>query len=140
MIREPMIPVIRSLPSSNPRASQSLEPNPEPTSKKCANGGHNTGIAAMHARITRICQRVARLRWCDGRKLIALIYVVIFIAVMAVRPAPAAELPRAMLGAWCGSWGYQFERFDSDSYDALYTWRIDDVKGCANRGGFRIHK
>jgi hypothetical protein len=37
-----------------------------------------------------------------------LICVVIFIAVMAVRPAPAAELSRQMLGSWCGQWSYQF--------------------------------
>jgi hypothetical protein len=33
--------------------------------------------------------------------LMTLICVVIFIAVMAVRPASAAELSRKMLGLWC---------------------------------------
>lgn len=40
--------------------------------------------------------------------LMTLICVVIFIAVMAVRPASAAELSRKMLGSWCGQWVINF--------------------------------
>ena len=71
--------------------------------------------------------------------LMTLICVVIFIAVMAVRPAPAAELSRKMLGSWCGQWGYQFPHSDVDD-EQMYWWRIEDVEGCANRGGVRVRK
>jgi hypothetical protein len=69
--------------------------------------------------------------------MMTLICVLTFIAVMAVRPAPAAELSRQMLGAWCGSWSYQFPSVDDETF---YWWRIEDVKDCANRGGIRIRK
>jgi hypothetical protein len=64
------------------------------------------------------------------------ICVAIFIAVMAVRPAPAAELSRQMLGSWCGQWGWQFPDF----YATGMWWRTEDVEGCGNRGGVRVRK
>jgi hypothetical protein len=68
-----------------------------------------------------------------------LICVVIFIAVMAVRPAPAAELSRKILGSWCGQWGYQFAHSDVDD-EQRYWWRTEDVEDCGNRGGVRFRK
>jgi len=44
------------------------------------------------------------------------------------------KLPDAILGAWCGSWGWQFP-----DDDASHLWRTDDVHDCANRGGIDIH-
>jgi hypothetical protein len=75
-------------------------------------------------------------RCVDAFPMMTLICVVIFIAVMAVRPAPAAELSRKMLGSWCGKWSWQFPYSDVDDY----WWRAEDVEGCANRGGVRIRK
>jgi hypothetical protein len=43
-----------------------------------------------------------------------LICLLIFIAVMSVRPAPGAELSPKMLGSWCGQWSYQFPYSDVD--------------------------
>jgi hypothetical protein len=71
--------------------------------------------------------------------LMTLICVVIFIAVMAVRPASAAELSRKMLGSWCGQWSYQFPYSDVDD-EPMYWWRIEDVEGCGNRGGIRVRE
>jgi hypothetical protein len=70
--------------------------------------------------------------------MMTLICVMIFIAVMAVRPAPAAELSRKMLGSWCGQWGYQFHSAVDD--ESGYWWRIEDVEDCGNRGGVRVRK
>lgn len=53
----------------------------------------------------------------------------------AQKSATKAKLPDAMLGAWCGSWGWQFP-----DDDAGHLWRTDDVEDCANRGGVRIRK
>jgi hypothetical protein len=68
--------------------------------------------------------------------LMTLACVVIFITVMAVRPASAAELPLKMLGSWCGQWGWQFP----DGYSAGMWWRVEGVEGCGNRGGVRFRK
>jgi hypothetical protein len=45
-------------------------------------------------------------------------------------------LPDEIVGAWCGSWGYQFPEDD----DAEHWWRAEHVENCANRGGVRIRK
>jgi hypothetical protein len=45
------------------------------------------------------------------------------------------ELPDAMLGAWCGQWGWQFP-----DDDAEHWWRTDNVEDCANRGGVHVRK
>jgi hypothetical protein len=50
-------------------------------------------------------------------------------------PAARPTLPDSMMGAWCGSWGYQF---DDDS--ASRYWHAEKVQDCANRGGFRISR
>jgi hypothetical protein len=49
--------------------------------------------------------------------------------------ATKAELPKAMLGAWCGQWGWQFP-----DDDAEHWWRTDNVEDCGNRGGVRVRK
>ena len=50
--------------------------------------------------------------------------------------ATKAELPDAMLGAWCGQWGYQFPNDDAEHW-----WRVEgDVEDCGNRGGVRVRK
>jgi hypothetical protein len=57
---------------------------------------------------------------------------------MALRSAAAAvnvEMPDEMLGAWCGSWAYQFPESS-----AGHLWRADDVEDCANRGGISVRK
>src|SRR5262249_27122487 len=46
-----------------------------------------------------------------------------------------AKLPDKMLGAWCGSWGYQFPNDDAEHW-----WRTNNVEDCANRGGVRVRK
>jgi hypothetical protein len=46
-----------------------------------------------------------------------------------------AELPDAMLGAWCGHWAWQFPDDGAERW-----WRTDDVEDCANRGGVRVRK
>ena len=51
--------------------------------------------------------------------------------------ATKAKLPDAMLGDWCGKWGWQFPGSDND---AMHWWRTDDVKGCGNRGGIHVRK
>jgi hypothetical protein len=50
--------------------------------------------------------------------------------------ATRVKLPDAVVGAWCGQWGYQFPEDD----DAEHWWRVDDVENCGNRGGVRIRK
>jgi hypothetical protein len=55
--------------------------------------------------------------------------------VVARGAAESAKLPDRMLGAWCGSWGYQFP-----DNDAEHWWRTNHVTDCANRGGIRIRK
>src|ERR1700757_203666 len=54
----------------------------------------------------------------------------------AQKSATKTKLPDAMLGAWCGQWGWQFP----DDGDTEHWWRADDVEDCANRGGVRIRK
>ena len=50
--------------------------------------------------------------------------------------ATRAELPDAMLGSWCGQWGWQFPDDNADHW-----WRTEDYeKDCGNRGGLRIRK
>jgi hypothetical protein len=46
----------------------------------------------------------------------------------AQTPATKAKLPGAMLGAWCGQWGWQFP-----DDEAEHWWRTDgDPGGCGN--------
>ena len=66
------------------------------------------------------------------------IFPITIIALLAAltSPAPAQQkLPDSMLGAWCGSWGYQFPDSEADHF-----WRIANIKGCANRGGIRVRR
>src|SRR5258705_3111444 len=49
--------------------------------------------------------------------------------------ATKAELPDAMLGAWCGHWAWQFPDDGAERW-----WRTNDVEDCANRGGVRVRK
>jgi hypothetical protein len=69
-------------------------------------------------------------------RLMMAICVAIFIVFMGIRPAPAIELPKEILGPWCGQWGGQFPNDDT----AMHWWRVDDVENCGNRGGVHIHK
>jgi len=40
-----------------------------------------------------------------------------------------------MLGAWCGSWGYNFPDDGAGRY-----FRTDDVGDCAHHGGMQVRK
>jgi hypothetical protein len=53
----------------------------------------------------------------------------------ATAQSPKVELPDAMLGAWCGQWGWQFP-----DEDAEHWWRTEDVEDCGNRGGIHVRK
>jgi hypothetical protein len=59
------------------------------------------------------------------------ICVAIFIMFMGIRPAPAIELPKEILGAWCGQWSYQFPNDDT----TMHWWSVDNVENCGNPGG-----
>jgi hypothetical protein len=59
---------------------------------------------------------------------------------MGIRPAPAAELPNEMLGAWCG------DNYYNHSNDETHYTRIelfiggngeDDIDRCGNHGGLK---
>jgi hypothetical protein len=64
------------------------------------------------------------------------ICVAIFIMFMGIRPAPAIELPKEILGAWCGQWSYQFPNDDT----TMHWWSVDNVENCGNPGGVHVHK
>ena len=58
----------------------------------------------------------------------------LFLVTGAAHAAETTKLPDAILGAWCGSRGWQFP-----DDDTAHLWRTDDVHDCANRGGIDIH-
>src|SRR5215831_9239605 len=59
----------------------------------------------------------------------------LFLATGTAQAAEVAKLPDAMLGAWCGQWGWQFP-----DEDAEHWWRTEDVEDCGNRGGIHVRK
>jgi hypothetical protein len=68
------------------------------------------------------------------KKLLLTSIAALFLATGAAHAAETTKLPDAILGAWCGSWGWQFP-----DDDTAHLWRTDDVHDCANRGGIDIH-
>jgi hypothetical protein len=83
-------------------------------------------------------KRMSRTKQILMNLLLMIVFCVGIFLFWAIRPASAAvnvELPNEMLGAWCGSWSYQFPESN-----AGHLWRADHVEDCANRGGIHVRK
>jgi hypothetical protein len=65
-----------------------------------------------------------------------MIWIIALLLMMTPAYGQSAKLPDRMLGAWCGSWGYQFP----DAEDTQHWWRTPNVEDCANRGGILLRK